>query len=69
MQMTENVENILEFIHKDCHRTILELTDTDWISYGVYQIVTENVNMHDTATKFVTRLLTNDQSLLLTATW
>jgi hypothetical protein len=34
---TENVEKNLELIHKDCRRTIRELTDTTGICYGVFQ--------------------------------
>jgi hypothetical protein len=57
-KMTENVEKIREFIHKDRRQTIHELADTAGISYGVYQeIITENLNMHHTAAKFGPRLL------------
>jgi hypothetical protein len=60
---TENVEKIRELVHEDCHQTIHELTDTVGISYGVCQeILTENLNMHRTAAKFVPQLLTNDKS-------
>jgi DNA-binding Lrp family transcriptional regulator len=53
-KMTESVENILELLHEDCSQTIHELTDTVGISYGVCQeILTENVNMHRIAVKFV----------------
>jgi hypothetical protein len=53
---------IREHIHEDRHQTIHELAHTAGISYGVCQgILTENLNMHCTATKFVPRLLTNDQ--------
>jgi hypothetical protein len=59
---TENVEKTLELIHEDRRRTIHELTDTVWISYGVCQeILTEKLNMRRIAAKFVPRLLTNDQ--------
>jgi histone-lysine N-methyltransferase SETMAR len=60
---TENdVDKIWELTHKDCHRTIHELTDTAGISYGVCQeILTENLNMRCTAAKFVPLLLTNYQ--------
>jgi hypothetical protein len=59
---TENVEKIRERIHEDCLRTIHELADTVGISYGVCQeILTESLNMHRIAAKFVLRLLTNDQ--------
>jgi hypothetical protein len=59
---TENVEKIRELIPKDHHQTTHELTDTVGISYGVCQeILTENLNMHRIAAKFVPRLLTNDQ--------
>jgi hypothetical protein len=44
-KMTENIEKIWELIHEDHRRTIHELTDTVRISYGVCQIVTENLNM------------------------
>jgi hypothetical protein len=43
--MTENVEKIRELIHEDRRQTIHELTDTVGISYGVCQILTENLNM------------------------
>jgi hypothetical protein len=56
--MTESVENIWELI-QDNSRTIRELTDTVGISSGVCQeILTENLNMHRVAAKFVPRLLT-----------
>jgi hypothetical protein len=43
-----------ELIHEDRHRTIHELADTAGISYGVCQeSLTENLNMHRIATKFV----------------
>jgi hypothetical protein len=59
---TENVEKIWELVYKDCCRTILELTDTTGISYGVCQeILTECLEMRHTATKFVPQLLTNGQ--------
>jgi hypothetical protein len=58
----ENVEKIWELIYEDHRRTIHELADTSGISYGVCQeILTENVNMHRTAAKFVPWLLKNDQ--------
>jgi hypothetical protein len=38
-----------------------ELADTVGITYGVCQVLTENMNMGCTAMKFVPRLLTNDQ--------
>jgi hypothetical protein len=61
-KMTENVEKIQEFIHKDCHCTIHELADTVGISYGDCQeTLTENLNTRQIAAKFVPRLLTNDQ--------
>jgi hypothetical protein len=60
--MIENVEKITELIHADRHWTIYELADTAGISSGVSQeILTENLNMHCIATKFVLQLLTNDQ--------
>jgi hypothetical protein len=63
---TENVEKIRKLVHEDCCQSIRELTDTAGISYGVCQeILTENMNMHLTAMKFVPRLLTNDQNMCL----
>jgi hypothetical protein len=60
-KMTEN-EEILELINEDLRRTIHELADTAGNSYGVCQaILTENLNMLCIATKFIPRLLTNDQ--------
>jgi hypothetical protein len=48
--MTENVEEIRELIHEDCHWSILELADTIGISYGVYQeMLMENLNMRHIA--------------------
>jgi hypothetical protein len=59
---TENVDKIRELICKDSRRKIHELAGTTGISCGVCQeILTENLNMHHTAT-FVVRLLTNDQN-------
>jgi hypothetical protein len=59
---TENVEKKFGSIHEDYRQTIHELTDTVGISYGVCQdILTENLNMHRSATKFVPQLLTDDQ--------
>jgi hypothetical protein len=56
----KNVEKIRELVHEDRSRTIHELADMDGISYTVCQaILTENLNMHRTAAKFVPRLLTN----------
>jgi hypothetical protein len=56
---TENVEKIQELIHKDHCQTIHELADTIGISYGVSQeILTENLNMHHIAVKFILQLLT-----------
>jgi hypothetical protein len=57
----ENVEKIREIIHEDRRRTIHELTATVGISFGVCQILTENLNMRRIAAKFVPWLLTNDQ--------
>jgi hypothetical protein len=54
---TENVQKIRELIHGDHRRTIYELADTAGISYGVCQILTENLNTCHTATKFVPRLI------------
>jgi hypothetical protein len=42
-------------------KTVTEHADTIWISYGVCQSLTENLNMRCIAAKFVPRLLTNDQ--------
>jgi hypothetical protein len=50
---TENAEKIPELIHEDRRQTIHELADTVGISYGVCQIIKENVNPCRTATKFV----------------
>jgi hypothetical protein len=51
---TENVEKIRALIHEDHCRTIHEHADTVGISYGVCQeILTENLNMHCNAMKFV----------------
>jgi hypothetical protein len=44
-KMTENVEKILQLINEDCCQTIQELADTVGLSYGVCQILTENMNM------------------------
>jgi hypothetical protein len=46
---TENVEKILKLIHEDHGQTIHELADTVGISYGVCQILTENLNMRHIA--------------------
>jgi hypothetical protein len=49
-------------IHEDRRRTIHELADNDGINYGICQeILIENLNKRRIATKFVPRLLTNDQ--------
>jgi hypothetical protein len=59
---TENVEKIWELTHEDHQWTTHEFADTIGISYGVCQaIITENLNMHHIAAKFVPWLLTNDQ--------
>jgi DNA-binding Lrp family transcriptional regulator len=51
---TENVEKTKELIHEDCRQTIHELADTVGVSYAVCQeILTENLNMHHIAAKFV----------------
>jgi hypothetical protein len=55
-KMIENVEKIRELIHEDCGRTIHELADTVGISYGVCQILTENLNMCRIAAKFAPQL-------------
>jgi hypothetical protein len=59
----ENVGKIREFFHHDHRCTIHELAGTVGISYGVYKILPENLNMQSIATKSVPQLLTNDQSL------
>jgi hypothetical protein len=41
----ENVEKIPELIHEDRRRTIHEIADTAGVSYGVCEILTENLNM------------------------
>jgi hypothetical protein len=43
------LKKMWELINENCHQTIHELTDTTGISYGVCQILTENLNMHHTA--------------------
>jgi hypothetical protein len=49
-ETTGNVEKILELIHEDRRRTIHELADTVWITYGVGQeILTENLNIRHIA--------------------
>jgi hypothetical protein len=61
-KMTVNFEKIRELVHENHCQTTHELADTTGISYGVGQeILTENLNMHCTAAKFVPRLLTNYQ--------
>jgi hypothetical protein len=60
-KMTENVQKIRELIQEDRCRIIHELADTVGISYGVCQILTENLNMRRIVAKLVSRLLTNDQ--------
>jgi hypothetical protein len=53
-KMTENVEEIREFIHEDCQQTTYELADTVGIGYGVHQeILTENFNTCCIAAKIV----------------
>jgi hypothetical protein len=42
---TENVEKIWDLIHEDCRWTVRELAHTAGISYGVCQILTQNLNM------------------------
>jgi hypothetical protein len=69
---TENVEKIREFINKDRHWTIHELAHTVGISYGVRQIITENLNMRRIAPSSQQRPPTHPwklQSLWLTTTW
>jgi hypothetical protein len=67
---TENVETIRELIHKDHRWTIHELADTTGISYGVCQILTENLNMHCNApsTQCACPHIPENQGLWLT-TW
>jgi hypothetical protein len=43
--MIDNVEKILELIHEDHCQKIQELTTTTGFSYGVHQILTENLHM------------------------
>jgi ribosomal protein S25 len=50
---TENVEKIRELIQEDHCRTIHELAHTAGISYGVCQVITENLNMRHIVKKFV----------------
>jgi hypothetical protein len=50
---TEHVETIQELNSEGRHRTIHELADTTGISYEVFQILTENLNVHLTTSKFV----------------
>jgi hypothetical protein len=58
----ENFEKIRERVDEDRRRTMHELTETVGISYRICQeVLTENLNMCRNATKFVPRLLTNDQ--------
>lgn len=58
----ENIEKIRQLIHEDRRRTIREICDMVGIGYGICQaILTENLNMHRIAAKFVPRLLTFDQ--------
>jgi hypothetical protein len=55
-------KTIRELIHEDRRQTIHVLADAIRISYGVCQeILTENLNVHCIAAKFVARLLTNKQ--------
>jgi hypothetical protein len=61
-QKDKMLKKIRKLNHEDRCQTIHELTDTIGISYGVCQILTENLSMHRFATKFVPQLLTNDQS-------
>jgi hypothetical protein len=42
---TENFKKIQKLIHKDHCGIIHELADTIGISYGIFQILTENLNM------------------------
>jgi hypothetical protein len=61
-ETTENVDKFRELICEDHRRTIHVFADTAGINYGVFQeILTENLNTHCTAAKFVPQLLTNDQ--------
>jgi hypothetical protein len=51
---TENVESIRGLIHKkDHHRAIHMLADTARNSYGVCQMLTENLNIRHIDAKFV----------------
>jgi hypothetical protein len=60
---TENVEKTRELVHENRRRTIHELSDTVGISYGVCQILTENLNMVFHLVNEVRRLFTRLQNL------
>jgi len=56
------VEQVRAAINQDCRRSIHDLCAEVGIGYGSCQrILTEQLNMHQTATKFVPRVLTQDQ--------
>jgi hypothetical protein len=59
---TKNVAKIRELIHEYRRQTLHELADTGGISYGVCQILIENLNMRCIAAKSVPQPLTNDQN-------
>jgi hypothetical protein len=64
---TSKTKKMLKKFENSSTKTIAEQsmssqTPLGWISYGVFQeILTENLNMHHTAAKFVPCLLTKDQ--------
>ena len=56
------VVQVLAVVNQDRHRTIRDLCAEVGIGYGSCQrILTEQLNMHRTAVKFVPRVLTHDQ--------
>ena len=56
------MEQVRAAINQDCRRSIHDLCAEVGIGYGSCQrILTEQLNMHQTATKFVPRVLTQDQ--------
>jgi hypothetical protein len=48
-KMKGNVEKIRKLINEDSRQTIHELADTIGISYGLQEILKENLNMRCTA--------------------
>jgi len=56
------VEQVRAAVNQNCRRTIHDLCAEVGICYGSCQrILTEQLNMHRTAAKFVPRVLTHDQ--------